>query len=114
MRMKIAAGVFARRRLERDMRRHAKPILGRLRRHIAQAELALKEEDAGPVGGVHVCTLRLRLHDSARVFVLARGAGKAVALTNALRLARQALFRRGAARRLRSPAWRSPVQPAPA
>ena len=97
----ISARGFAPKKLEFDIRTYAKYILGRLRRHITHAELALKEDE---------CTLRLRLYDSADIVVLARGAGKIVALTRALRHARHALLRRRAAQHLSPRAWRGQVQ----
>ncbi|MFC1681442.1 hypothetical protein ACFL1S_06640 [Pseudomonadota bacterium] len=112
MRTTISARGFSRKTLERDIRRYARHMLGRLRRPITHAELALKEEDAEPVGGMHVCTLRLRLRGSADVVVLARGAGKIAALTSAFRWARYELMRRRAAKRLPSTAWQDQVQAA--
>ena len=90
----ISARGFVRKELERDVRGYAKHMLGRLRHQIAHAELALEKENEEVVGGVHVCTLRLRLHKASDVRVLVRGTDVCGALTGAFRRARYELLRR--------------------
>lgn len=56
-------------------------MLGRQRHNIAHAELVLKKENDEDVGGMHICSLRLRLHGAGDVRILARGAGAGEAVT---------------------------------